>query len=376
MTQPLVGNGTLSPALCGPGLRGIIILLLLAGICIPGVNATGTGPQLSLTGPLVIGETVPCSNPVSINLTPGSTLTYSLNGTLFATGPDGTGLFTARERDATRMYVAGGTARPVSRIIVVPQESAVDPVDSHTVEITRYFSDSLLKIRDDSALTVPMTTSGVYYLGTGSSMTAEAGRITLMTRPKYWLNPEVSLMRMEFGEQSRIEILCTGNSTAYSCTGFYIANRTTPLSVSRTVAMSVLPPVPNHDTAALRPLIFSGETSASLDASGRVQYTVEATSSPPGVTMNISNGIHVPTDEGAPRDVFLAANEIFTGPGRHTISHSYLLPSPGMYQAWAAITVTVPDAYATGGNPRKYTLGPVSGILYFNGTSGSTQART
>jgi hypothetical protein len=352
-------------------LRTIIITLLLAMLCCMGICAAHPVPELILTGPLVIGEQVPCSNAVTLNLTKGSTLYYSVNGTLYATGPDGSELFVAREEDAARMYVAGGTVQPVSRIIIAQPEVNVDPVDAHTVEISRYFTDRLLLIRDDASPLEPVFTSGVYYLDQGSSMAVRAGRTVIMTQPLSWTNPDVAYMREEFSPQSRIEILCTGHSGQdYSCTGFYISNRTTNLTVSRAFDFSVLPGTPG--TSAPGPLLFSSAISASIDTAGMMQYNVIASSSSAGTSMNISSGIWMPRYHGGSDDVFKAGNVIFSGAGPHTISHHYQLSERRNYQTWASLEVTVPQEYATGGNPKKYSIIPKSEILYYDPAPGKS----
>lgn len=351
--------------------RTIVITVLLVMLCCMGMGAAYPVPELSLTGPLVIGEQVPCSNAVALNLTKGSTLYYTVDGTLYATGPDGSGLFVAREEDATRMYVAGGTIQPVSRVIIVPPEVNVDPVDAHTVEISRYFTDRLLLIRDDASPLEPVFTSGVYYLDVGSSMAVGAGRTVIMTQPLSWTNPDVAYMREEFGPQSRIEILCTGHSGQdYSCTGFYISNRTTNLTVSRAFDFSVLPGTPG--ASAPGPLLMSSEISASIDPAGVMQYNVIASSSSAGTTMNISSGIWMPRYTGGSDDVFKAGNVLFAGVGPHSISHQYQISDRRSYQAWASLDVTVPQEYAAGGNPHHYSIIPKSEILHYYPAAGQS----
>jgi len=351
--------------------RAILLILLVAMLCCVGISAAHPVPELSLTGPLVIGEQVPCSTAETLNLTIGSTLYYSPDGTLHVTGPDGSGLFVAREEDAARMYVAGGTVQPVSRVIIVPSEVNIDPVDAHTIEISRYFTDRLLLIKDDASLLEPVSSSGVYYLGRGSAMAAGAGRTTIMTRPLSWVDPEVSYMREEFGPQARIEILCTGHAGRdYSCTGFYISNRTTNLTASRAFGFSVLPGTP--DASVPGPLLFSSEIRAWVDPAGVLQYGVVASSSSDSTSMNISSGISMPHYHGGSDNIFKAGNVLFTGIGPHTVTHQYQLSQEGNYQAWALVEVTVPQEYATGGNPRKYSILPRSGFLYYQPVTGQS----
>ncbi|MDO9325912.1 MAG: hypothetical protein Q7T80_13265 [Methanoregula sp.] len=343
----------------------IVLTLILVMLCCIGISVADTVPELSLTGPLTIGEQVPCSNAVTLNLTVGSTLNYTLDGTLYVTGPDGSGLFTAREEHATRMYVAGGTVQPVSRVIIVPPEVNIDPVDAHTIEITRYFTNRLLLIRDDTSLLEPVFTSGVYYLDAGSSMAVGAGRTVIMTRPLSWINPDVSYMREDYGPQSRIEILCTGHSGQdYSCTGFYISNRTTNLTVSRAFDFSVLPGTAGASVPG--PLLMSSEITASVDPAGLMQYNVVASSSSADTAMNISSGIWMPHYHGGSDDLFKAGNVLFNGTGPHRITHSYPITKQGSYQTWASVDVTVPQEYATGGNPHHYSIIPKSEILYYS----------
>lgn len=345
--------------------RAIIITLLLAMLCCMGISVAHPVPKCHLTGPLVIGEVVPCSNAETLSLMQGSTLYYTRDGTLQVTGPDGSDLFVAREKDATRMYGADGIVQPVSRVIIIPQEANIDPVDANTVEISRYFSDRLVLIRDDTSPLEPVLSRGVYYLGRGSAMAASAGRTTIMTRPLSWTDPEVAYMREEFGPHARIEILCTGHPNQdYSCTGFYISNQTADLTVSRAFGFSVLPGTPG--TPSVRPLLFTSETRAAIDSSGMMKYTVVASSSSAGATMNISTGIHTPHEHGGPDDVFSAGNVLFTGAGPHTISHQQQLSKQGYYQAYGSVNLTVPQEYATGGNPRNYHIMPKSGILTYN----------
>lgn len=322
--------------------------------------ATEQVPELDLTGPLAIGEPVNCSNPVAINLTEGSTLHYLSDGTLQASGPDGSLLFTAREENAARMYIAGGSIQPVSRVIIAASEAHLDPVDAHTAEVSWYLSGPpILVIHDDSSLE-PVFSGGVYYLDVGSSVAVGAGRTVIMTRPFTKPNPDVMYMREEYGRQARIEILCNGNSQDYTCTGLYLNNRTTNLSVSRALDFSVLPWMPD---GFREPLLLSSEMTASIDPAGTMQYTLVTSSSASETQTNISSGIYIPHEHGGSPAVFNPENSVFSDGGLHTITHNYPLTQSGTYQARAYINFTVPERYAPEGNPRTYHLDPWSEML-------------
>lgn len=81
-----------------------LTLVLLSATACTLAGATDSVPSLVITGPLVPGETVPSAGAENIVLALGSKISYTTDGIMHVTGPDGTEQFTAREKDAAIIH--------------------------------------------------------------------------------------------------------------------------------------------------------------------------------------------------------------------------------------------------------------------------------
>jgi hypothetical protein len=142
-----------------------LVLFTATGCTIAG--ATGTVPELVITGPLVPGEKVPSAGAENLVLAVGSTITYTTDGIMHVSGPDGTEQFTAREMNATSIHFVSSEASytlnvPATRVIKFHGSTIFFQGKDHSMKILSGDDYSrILSSHDDR----PVATTITYLFG-------------------------------------------------------------------------------------------------------------------------------------------------------------------------------------------------------------------
>ena len=342
----------------------LCLMLLLVGT-VTVVSAAEGVPELSLAGPITPGEAVPCTNTSDIIFYKGSTVVYSDDGLMQVFKPDGTEQFTAHERNASRMNTPEGGTLPVTRIFNVSSVSVIDPVDSQNLTITdNGFQNTILIIREGTGVSVqPVRISGIYYLGTGGLVAAQAGNIMILTPAiKKQVNQSVvRFMRNDFGPGIGMGIICNGESRDLSCAGLASVNGTEEYPQNQRLDFAVLPAAGEDRPSAQ----LTAYARASLDGE-TLNYEVGDLSSPPQPQMSLWCGLYRSLGEGSELVESPTYNVICADVPQCIGYGSYTPNRSGTYYIQGFQKFTLSNSIVGEDNPQDYYIQPSSAMFTVN----------